>query len=102
MNDDLQRHVWTLISAVAGAITSLSFQQWENMSGWKITFALFVGASFGFFVGPVVLINVDDPRIAGGIIWIMAAGSNILIPRAVKAMSAVMDRLFGANSETES
>lgn len=102
MNSDneIARHVWSLIAAIAGALTSLSFQQWEGMSKGKILLALFVAASFGFFVSPAVLVNVHDPRIAGAIIWIMAAGSNILIPRAVKGMSGLMDRVFGTNTET--
>jgi hypothetical protein len=94
-------HVWALVSAVAGAVTSLSFQQWEGMTRTKVVLSLFVATSFGFFVSPMVLTSIKDVRIGGGIIWLMAAGSNILIPRGVKAMSALMDRMFGTNTETK-
>lgn len=103
MNEDTEitRHVWAVIASIAGALTSLSFEQWEGMTKGKIFLALFVAASFGFFVSPIVLVKVHDVQVAGAVIWVMAAGSNILIPRAVKLMSGLMDRVFGTNSETK-
>lgn len=99
MIDDNPR-LWSLIASAAGAVTSLSFQQWEGMSWQKVTLALFVATSFGFFVSPLLLTHISDHGIAGAVIWLLAAGSNILIPKAVKLLSGAMDRMFGANTET--
>lgn len=89
MTEDHERLIWSLLSSVAGAITSLSFQAWKNMSFAEIMMSLFVAASFAFFVGPVVLKSVDDLRMSGGLLYLMATGSNVLIPRAVKWLSKV-------------
>lgn len=94
-------HIWALVSSVAGAVTSLSFQQWEGLSRGKILMSLIVATSFGFFVSPIVLTSIKDVKVGGAVIWLMAAGSNILIPRAVKLMSGLMDRMFGTNTETK-
>ncbi len=87
MTEDHERLIWSLLSSVAGAITSLSFQAWKNMSLPEILMSLFVAASFAFFVGPLVLKSVDDLRTSGAILYLLATGSNVLIPRAVKWMS---------------
>jgi len=99
MNDgsELNRLMWSLLSSVAGAITSLSFQSYKQMTRIEIAMSLFVAASFAFFVGPLVLSNVSDARTAGAGLYLLATGSNVLIPRAVKWISGV----FGGASETE-
>lgn len=95
---EMNRLLWSLISSVAGAITSLSFQSWKNMTKAEVAMSLFVAASFAFFVGPLVLDNIKDARAAGGVIYLMATGSNVLIPWAVKQVG----KLFGNGaSETE-
>ena len=103
MNDDGEaaRLLWSLLSSIAGAITSLSFQAWRSMTPREVLMALFVGASFAFFVGPIVLVEIEDPRIAGGVLYLMATGSNVLIPRAVRALSGVVDRIFSGNTEVK-
>lgn len=95
MTGDHERLVWSLLSSVAGAITSLSFQAWKNMSGPEILMSLFVAASFAFFVGPLVLRSVEDLRMSGAILYLMATGSNVLIPRAVKWLT----QAFGNGGE---
>lgn len=93
---DINRLIWSLISSVSGAVTSLSFQSWRNMTRGEVSMSLFVAASFAFFVGPLVLNNIKDARMAGGVIYLMATGSNVLIPWAVKQVG----KLFG-NGATE-
>lgn len=81
--------VWSLISSIAGAIVSLSFQAWKDMTPGEIFMALFVASSFGFFVSPLVLEWMDYSRFAGSVIFLMAAGSSVLIPRAIRWLSRV-------------
>lgn len=95
MTGDHERLIWSLLSSIAGAITSLSFQAWRNMSMAEIMMSLFVAASFAFFVGPLVLKSVQDLRMSGAILYLMATGSNVLIPRAVKWLTKV----FGDSAE---
>ncbi len=99
MSDDglLARWLWPLLASVAGAITALSFRPWKTLSPVEVGMALFVGASFAFFVSPVVIHLLYgkgpvDPRQLGGIYYVMATGSNALIPAAVKWLSV---RTFG-------
>lgn len=91
MHDDTfySRWLWPLLASAAGAITALSFRPWRDMTFPQICMALFVGASFAFFVSPVIL-NVIfgkgpvDARQLGAVYYVMATGSNALIPAAVK------------------
>lgn len=102
MNDHsggLYPEIWAVIASGAGAVTSLSFQQWEGMSPTKIVLSLLVAAGFGFFVSPLVLLKIKDPQIGGAVIFLMAAGSNVLIPRCVKGVSGLLDRVFGTTPE---
>lgn len=99
MNGDpeTEKFLYSLISCVAGAITSLSFRSYKEMSFWEVAMALFVAASFAFFVGPLVLSKVEDPRTAGAGLYLLATGSNVLIPKAVKLATG----WFGGASDTE-
>lgn len=89
MMDDghAQRLIWSLIGSVAGAVTALSFQSWKRMTLTEIILTLFVATSFAFFVSPLIFRNLEDVRVAGGIFYLMATGSNVLIPRAVRWLS---------------
>lgn len=92
MLDKPQAILWAFLASVAGAITALSFRPFARMSRWEIFLALFVGASFAFFVGPWVVQLVlgrgqIDLRIAGGIFYLLASGSNVLIPIMIKKLS---------------
>lgn len=92
--------IWTLLASFAGALTALSFRPFKNMTRGEIALALIVGASFAMFVGPLVATWIFgsgpvDIRILGGIFYLMASGSNILIPMAVRWLG----RFFGAKEE---
>lgn len=85
--------IWTLLASFAGALTALSFRPFRDMAASEIVLALFVGASFAIFVGPWVakMIFGDGPadiRILGAVFYVMASGSNILIPVLVRKLSA--------------
>ena len=105
MIDDnpLMRWLWPLLASLAGAITALSFRPYAKMTPVDIIMALFVGSSFAWFVSPWVnhLIFGSGPtdiRILGGVFYLMASGSNILIPVMVRRLR----KLVGAQSmETE-
>ncbi len=99
MNDPdgpIARYLWPLLASVAGAITALSFRPWDGMNRGEICMALFVGASFAYFVSPIALGLVFgsgpiDAKTLGGFYYIMASGSNALIPMAVRWLG----RVFG-------
>ncbi len=100
-NDFAARWLWPLLASVAGAITALSFRPWRGLSRGEVLMALFVGASFAFFVSPLVLELVFgkgpiEPRKLGAIYYVMATGSNALIPAAVKWLGL---RTFGKTDE---
>lgn len=91
-NNPLAQLVWTLLASFAGALTALSFRPFKDMTKGEITVALTVGASFAIFVGPLVAQwmfgeGPVDIRILGGVFYLMASGSNILIPLLVKKLT---------------
>lgn len=99
MLDRPQALLWAFLASIAGAITALSFRPFKNMTKGEIFLALFVGASFAFFVGPwvVQLVLGDGPidlRIAGGIFYLLASGSNVLVPIMIRKLS----HFFGEKS----
>lgn len=81
---DWSGFLYTTLGAAAGAVTALFFRPWQDMSRIQIAFAVFVGFSFSFFVSPLLFRNISDQKVAGGIFYLMATGSNALIPLAVK------------------
>lgn len=98
----LERWLWPAVASLAGAVTALSFRPFKSMSKGEIFMALFVGASFAWFVSPWVnqAIFGDGPtdvRVLGGVFYLMASGSNILIPFAIKWLG----RMFGGHSPTQ-
>lgn len=99
-SNPLTQLVWTLLASFAGALTALSFRPFRDMTRGEIALALTVGASFAIFVGPLVAHWIFgngpvDIRILGGIFYLMASGSNILIPMAVKKLGS----FFGVKHE---
>lgn len=93
MNDDgpVGRYLWPFLASLAGSVTALSFRPFKTLGKWEIMLALFVGASFAFFVAPwVVYITFGhgpiDTRVAGAIFYLLASGSNILIPFMIKKL----------------
>lgn len=89
------RFIWALLASLAGAITALSFRPFQSLSRGEVTIALVVGMSFAMFVGPWATVMMFgkgpvDIRILGGVFYLMASGSNILIPLAVKKLSELL------------
>ena len=94
IDNPLMKWVWPLLASLAGAVTALSFRPFKKMSKTEVVMALFVGASFSWFVSPWVnnMIFGSEPadvRVLGGVFYLMASGSNILIPFAIKWLSKV-------------
>jgi CHASE2 domain-containing sensor protein len=86
------RELWALVASLAGAITALSSRPFKKMSAIEIVMALVVGASFAFFVGPWIAARLFgagpvDIRVLGGLYYLLASGSNILIPMAIRKLS---------------
>lgn len=94
-SNPLTQIVWTLLASFAGALTALSFRPFRDMTKGEIMLALTVGASFAIFVGPLAAkwMFGDGPvdiRVLGGVFYLMASGSNILIPIAVKKLGGFL------------
>lgn len=86
--------LYPVMASLAGAITALSFRPFANMTKGEVTMALFVGASFAMFVGPWVVHMLPDSitsdiRLQAGIFYLMASGSNALIPLGIKWIGRV-------------
>lgn len=99
---NLAAWAWAILASFAGALTALSVRPFKNMTPGEITLALSVGASFAIFVGPwaAKLLFGDGPtdvRVLGGLFYLMASGSNILIPLAIKKLAS----FFGTSSNGE-
>lgn len=94
--------LWPLLASLAGAVTALSFRPYARMSPIDILMALFVGTTFAWFVSPWVAhtaFGYEPPgiRVVGGLYYIMASGSNILIPFAIRGLK----RFAGSGKEDE-
>jgi hypothetical protein len=88
----LDRYLWPALASIAGSITSLSFRPFMKMPKSQIVMALFVGFVFAFFVGPLAVSlwfggGAMDRQQVGGFYYLLATGSNALIPLAVKKIS---------------
>ena len=88
-HDPHLKGAYTLLAAIAGAVTALSFQNWKAMTIREALMSLFVGASFAIFVTPLIVDRLlgtteEASRMIAGLTYIAATGSNILIPMAIK------------------
>lgn len=97
MNTENPYAIWlyTILASLAGALTALSFRPFTSMTRVEIALALFVGASFAIFVGPwfaqwVFGTGPIDTRVMGALFYILATGSNVLIPLTVRRVSALI------------
>ena len=86
------RLAWPLLASLAGAITALSFRPYKNMTWTEITMSLVVGTSFATFVGPLAATWIYgtgpvDIRMLGATFYLMASGSNVLIPLAIRKLT---------------
>jgi len=91
-NNPFLRFMWPLLASLAGAITALSFRPYRDLRAIEIAMSLVVGTSFATFVGPLAAFWVFgrgpvDIRLLGALFYILASGSNILIPLAIKKIS---------------
>ncbi|QJR01139.1 hypothetical protein HH800_02345 [Sphingobium yanoikuyae] len=91
---------YTIMAALAGAVTALAFRPWKKMTGVEVALTLFVGFSFAIFVSPwvahsIMHVPADEPRAASFITYVMGAGSNILLPRIIQ----FFERLLGAKGD---
>ena len=91
----LLRLLWPLLASLAGAITALSFRPYRNMKVIEITMSLIVGTSFATFVGPLAAVWIFgngpvDIRMLGATFYLMASGSNVLIPLAIRKLSSFL------------
>jgi hypothetical protein len=91
MMDDNQllRWLWPVLASLAGAVTALSFRPYAKMSPIDIVMALCVGTTFALFVSPWVAhaaFGYEPPgiRVVGALYYLMASGSNVLIPFAIR------------------
>lgn len=89
------RYVYTLMAAMAGAVTALAFQKWQMMSRPEIFLTLFTGASFAVFVPPwfahsLLGADMTEARTIAALTYISAAGSNVLIPVAIEWLRRTM------------
>lgn len=94
MNSDSPgaQFAWTVLAAVAGAVTALSSRPLESMTRWQIGLSFFVSASFAIFVGPLLVrlifgVEPPDIRLTGAVYYLLATGSNVLVPLAVRRLS---------------
>jgi len=81
------RHVWLVMSAMAGAITALAQTRYKVMTWADIGFTLFSGFGFAVFFMPWVAVKMgvspDDIRATNAIVYIGGTGWNILMPFAI-------------------
>lgn len=85
-------YIWTSLASLAGSLTALSVRPFETMSRWQIILSVVAGTSFAIFVGPwaVWMIFKNEPidfRLMGGVFYVLATGSNVLIPLLVKKLA---------------
>ena len=96
----VMRWLWPALASLAGAITALSFRPFRQMTPGEIAMTLFVAASFSWFVSPWVVHtlfggDLTNERVLGLVFYVMASGSNYLIPFAVRWLG----KPFGAHGE---
>lgn len=94
-SNEIMGWLWPLLSSAAGSITALASRPFKLMSRTEIMLALFVGASFAYFAGPWVVQMIfghqpTDQHIVGGIYYVMATASNILLPFLIRKVSATL------------
>lgn len=89
----LAQFIWTVLAALAGALTALSYRPFRGMSTIDVFLALFVGASFAIFAGPWFVKMIfgegeHDARMIGALYYGLASGSNVIIPSFVRWLRA--------------
>lgn len=107
-NNPLVVYGWLILSALGGAITSLSFKPYRQMAKIEIGVAFVVSFTFAIFVGSAVADFVakhlfgDSPanlRVYGLVMWFMASGSNFLIPVAFTRAKCIISAIGATESD---
>lgn len=91
--------LWQLVGCLAGALTSVWLQPYQNMKPWEIVASVAVAFGFSFFVTPLFF-PIDGSRESGGRFYAMATASFILIPVLLKKAKDTA-RNLGGGSLTE-
>lgn len=91
------QYVYGVLGSIAGGISALTVNGWKGKSKSEIWLSIFVSTTFAFFVAPLMFSGWMDTRAAGGIFYLMATGSNVLIPPAVRWLK----RLAGIDDTAE-
>lgn len=90
--DDLRQFVWLCLAALAGAVTALSFKQFQALTVRERIMMVFVGFVFAIFVGPLIvgwiLPNAQaDSKAVGALYFLIAAGAHSLIPWTIERLT---------------
>lgn len=88
-NETLIKIGYTALAAFAGAISALAAMKWKEMLWAEIGLTLFVGFSFAMFMAPWVahvVFRATDPRTVAGLTYLMACGSNVLLPYLIRKL----------------
>lgn len=98
----LMRMLYVGISAVAGAITALSFMRWRDMPWPDRLLTLFVGAAFAlifvpWIVGDVFHVDMAPLRAACAITYIGAVGSNSFLPLIIRSAKRFASARLGTD-----
>lgn len=95
-NETLIKIGYTGLAAFAGAVSALAAMKWKEMWWTEILLTLFVGFSFAIFMAPWLahmVFRATDPRTVAALTYLMACGSNILLPYLIRKLR---DRIGGA------
>jgi len=93
-------YAYIVVASLAGAVTALSMRPWKNMTPGEVGFSLFVGSAFPLFFAPwlafdVMHISATNLRAVCFLTYIVGAGSYSLLPRVIRQVGKMMDRLLG-------
>lgn len=89
------RHVWFVMSALAGSVTALAQMKYKEMTWVDIAFTLFTGFGFAVFFMPwvahsIIRISETDERATNAMIYIGGTGWNILLPLAIQKVKGLL------------
>lgn len=82
--------LWGVIGSFAGGMTSLYFQPWKTWGWGQIIWWVLIATAFAFFVAPMIFSSIRDQKISGGIYYLMATGTSVLLPLAVRQLQKMM------------
>ena len=100
MDENDRRVLYLAMSAIAGAITSLSFMPWKTMRWSEILMTVFVGCGFATFgvpylVGDKLGIDMENLRAACFFTYLGATGANAFLPMLIRNGLSWLKRMTG-------